>query len=501
MASQIVISHQPTWNVLEQLKGLPVPLYVVGGTVRDLLLFGKVRDVDALVRGDASEAAHLLASLLQGTCFQMHGEPITFRVVPGDLDLPHVDLLQMGSGDEPEEDALRGDLLRRDFTVNAMAARLTGLNQGVSTLDIVDPCRGRDDLSARLLRPVSRSALADDPVRMLRCFRLAAGLDFQIAPEALEQISRDHQLVTQSAPERIQEELMLLLDITPCSTHLELAQRTGLLYGIIPELQAMDGVPQDGYHHLDVLEHTLEAFRQLERMLRMADGEKVQIGEDLMRKSLAHLDKAVRPGITRRALLKLAVLLHDVGKPQAKTVEPEGRIRFIGHNLLGAEMAREVGRRLRLGKRPAEMLAKMVREHMRPGFLASESSPTERATNRFLNQAGDLAVEILLLELADRFAARGPAPRRLSMERHARFTRSLLATYWARQGQEGPPRLVDGHEIMARFNIRPGRLVGQLLAIVKEAQQEGRLRTKEEAISLLDEVFPSANEHVEDAGG
>ena len=412
--------------------------------------------------------------------------------------MPHVDLVQLEGGEEQRCQLVTKDLLRRDFTVNAMAGRLVRLEEGAVNLDLLDPCGGREDLQARLLRPVSDSALADDPVRMLRCFRLAAGLNFRIAPEALEAIRRDCCLISESAPERTREELLLLLDVTPCLGQLELALETGLLYEIIPELRTMEGVAQNGYHHLEILEHTLETLEHLEGMLRDEDGGgKALVDAELMQRARELLATHVHPGITRRALLKLAVLLHDVGKPGTRTTEADGRTRFIGHNLLGAEIAREVGRRLRLGKRPTEMIAKMVREHLRPGLLDSQPSATDRAINRFFNQMGDLTEEVLLLELADRMATRGPLAKRAPAEKHARFIESLLSTHWARTGEDRPPRLVDGHEVMARFNIPPGPLVGRLLNIVNEAQEEEKIATKEEAFALLDEVLPSLAENSE----
>jgi putative nucleotidyltransferase with HDIG domain len=498
MAVQISISHFPTWRVLGEVKRLPLSIYLVGGAVRDLLLYGQVQDVDTLVLGDAWEAARLLASQLGGTCFQMHDDPVTLRVVMSEADLPHVDLVQIKCESEEPEKALVKDLLRRDFTVNAMAAELLQIEDGAVSLELLDPCQGCKDLSARILRTVSENALSEDPIRMLRCFRLAASLKFEIAPKALETIRESSQLIKEAAPERVREELLLLLDITPCLLQLKLALETGLICQVIPEITALKGTEQNGYHHLDVYEHTLETLRQLEEMLSAeGSGGRDWISEELMRQARFHLAQEIQPGITRRALLKMSALLHDIGKPQARTVDSSGRVRFIGHNLLGAEVAREIGRRLRLGKRPTEMLAKMVREHMRPGLLATEGSPSERAVNRFLNQMADLTVEVLLLELADRLAARGPAPRRISLEKHARFSESLLHTHLARLGETGPPRLLDGKEVMAHFKIRPGPLVGHLLALVAEAQQEGKIATKEEALSMLEGAFTPASDGLE----
>jgi len=499
---RVPVADEPTLTVLKEVQRLPFPAFLVGGTVRDLLIRGLVQDVDVVVRGSAAEAARILASRLQGTCFQMHPDPLTFRTVADNSALPHVDLLELKGGDEPSEDLVARDLSRRDFTINAMAAKLLSLTPDQAGLQLLDPCGGSKDLAAGIVRPVSDTALSDDPVRMLRCFRLAAELGFEIAPEALQAVARHHARIHDCASERIRDELLLLLDVTPCLHYLELALRAGLLHEIIPELAAMRGVRQDGYHHLDVHDHTIEALRQLEQLLADSQSEAgCLIGRDLMAKARAHLADAVQAGVTRKALLKLGALLHDIAKPQTRTVEADGRTRFIGHNSLGAEAAREVGRRLRLGRRATEMLAKMVREHMRPGVLASELSPTERAINRFLSQMADLAVEVLLLELSDRLASRGPATRRVSVEKHAQFTESLLATYFQRLGQSGPPRLLDGNEVMARFRIRPGPLVGHLLAIVLEAQQEGRITTKEAALALLDRVFPSVGDeppgHVE----
>lgn len=479
MEVEVAIADQRTHQALTEIAALPkeFSLYLVGGSVRDLLLKGSLQDVDLVTDGDPWAAARLLASRWRGTAFEMHPEPLTLRVTPKEADLPQIDLLRPSG-------SLEDDLRRRDFTVNAMAAKLLQLKERKLTLELMDPCGGAKDLSQRIIRPVSESAFLDDPVRMLRCFRLACSLEFKIAPEAISALQRNRQFLTRSAPERIRDELLSLLGCTPCFPWLEKCLEAGLPQEIIPELRQMEGVQQDGYHHLDVYQHTLETVRQLEEILLTEDG---WIREDLKQRAWRHLQEQVVPGISRLSLLKLAALLHDVAKPQTKTVEPDGRTHFIGHNLLGAEVAREVGWRLRLGKRSTETLAKMVREHLRPGLLASEPTATPRATNRFLSQMGDLAVEVLLLELADRLATRGPATAKTPLEKHVQFTNSLLAAYY-QAPKETPPPLLDGHEVMARYSLSPGPVVGKLLALAKEAQEEGQISTKEEALAFLDEA-------------
>ena len=380
---------------------------------------------------------------------------------------------------------LEEDLARRDCTVNAMALRLLEGPAGL-TGELHDPLGGKQDLESRLLRMTSEQALLDDPLRVLRVFRLSAQLAFTVEPQTQTAIERHASIVRQGAPERVQEELLLLLDTTPCHQALQPCAATGVLLHVLPELAALRGVGQDGYHHLDAFDHTLEVVKALDALLL---GERRLVEPELLAQAQAALARPYLAGCTDLALLKLAGLFHDLGKPVTRSLNETGT-HFYRHNVVGEEMAAAIAQRLRFSREAHRRLALLVREHLRPGFLADLHPPSQRARNRFFRRLAEDAVAALLLGLADRMAARGPAATKQWLLRQAHATNELLAEYFRRLRQPEQKPVLDGHQIMARYHLQPGRLVGKARALLRRAQEEGAVQTREQAQALLDEKMP-----------
>jgi hypothetical protein len=181
----------------------------------------------------------------------------------------------------------------------------------------------------------------------------------------------------------------------------------------------------------------------------------------------------------------LAGLLHDVGKPARRTVEPDGEIWFHGHEQTGAELVEGITQRLRLSNREAGMIRHLVLHHLRPGFLSREPQLTRRAVYRFFKDLGDHGPGCLLTWWADRMATRGSKSRLDQLDQQRERLEELLNAYFFKADEVvKPPRLLDGHQLMRRFQLPPGPLIGTLLAAIEEAQAEGRIRTVEEALAV-----------------
>jgi poly(A) polymerase len=207
----------------------------------------------------------------------------------------------------------------------------------------------------------------------------------------------------------------------------------------------------------------------------------------------AYLSEQMSEGRSRRALLKMAALLHDVAKPQTKTVDAHGRIRFLGHADEGARVAAAIMRRLRFSSREVAYVATLVREHLRPVQLAAVGSvPSLRALYRFQRDAGDALEGVLLLSLADAAAARGERMTRDGWARQAAYMNSLLVRLQGEEGIVRAPRLVTGRDIMAEFGLEEGPRIGYLLEAVREAQATAQVRDRSGALAyvraLLDET-------------
>ena len=464
-------------EALSYLRSAAGDAYLVGGAVRDLLLGRTPRDLDVLVTGDVPGLAQLMEKASRCKAIVLGRGPAVVRLVwAGGAQI--LDLLELAG-------TLEQDLARRDCTVNAMALRLSAAPSGL-TGELHDPLGGMADLRARRLRMTSEQALVEDPVRVLRVFRLAAQLGFRLEGATVAAIERHAATVVHAAPERVQEELLLLLDSNPCYEPLCACAQTGVLLNVIPELAALKEVRQDGFHHLDAFDHSLETVRAAEDLLL---GEAPPLEPQSLAQARAALQRPYLAGASDAALLKLAALLHDIGKPPTVTADERGT-HFYRHNVVGEQMASEVARRLRFSREAERRLALLVREHLRPGSLADLQPRSERAVNRFFRRLGQEAVPALLLGVADRMAARGPAATADWLLRQVEFANAALAEYFRRAQAPHNPPLLDGHQVMARYHLQPGRLVGRALALLRRAQEEGRLHTREEAEAFLDEQMP-----------
>ncbi|HYP47025.1 MAG TPA: hypothetical protein VEQ61_00155, partial [Thermoleophilaceae bacterium] len=294
--------------------------WIVGGTLRDELLGRPLRDVDLALASDPEPAARALATAIGGPVFALSEAFGAWRVIDRRAGVVY-DLSPL------QGETIEQDLARRDFTVNAMARPLAGG-------ELLDPLGGRRDLEARTLRVLGARAYEDDPLRPLRLARLAAELGF--APDAeTEELTRAAAArVTDASPERVFVELRRLVVSDGALSGLGLAQRTGLLAAVLPELDDLQGVEQSHFHHLDVYGHTLEVLAQqieLEGRLDELFGGHARAVESVM-------DEPLGDELTRGQALRFAALLHDVGKLATRGERPEGRVTFIGNDRVGEEM-------------------------------------------------------------------------------------------------------------------------------------------------------------------
>ena len=449
--------------------------YLVGGTIRDLVLGqGRSRhDLDLALPRNALSHARGLADRLGGHLVILKEERGAARVlVEGDGERYQLDLADFrGEG-------LEADLRGRDFTVNALAVSLSELVER-GEAPIIDPLGGMSDLEGRRLRLCSETALRDDPVRSLRGVRFALALALEIPPGLVKVLSGAKPWLGDVAAERLRDELLRLLELSRGSRGLRELDGLGLLEALLPEVGPMRRCLQGLPHRFDVLEHSLRAVEALEVAL---DGlGHLFAGPEALRAGLA---ESPEPGILHAALLKLATFLHDVAKPATRS-EDEDRIRFIGHDRLGAEMTRAIGQRLRLTGASVQLLERLVRHHLRPMHLAQVAEITPRALYRFFRDLGDATPDLILLVLADTAATVGVDPATAMTGATGRLLRELLNGWRAAHEEARVPPLLNGRDIMEAFALSPGPLVGQLLARAREAQALGLVRTKAEALESL----------------
>lgn len=439
-------------------------LALVGGPVRDAVLGRSSADLDftTSARPDDTEAI-LRGWTREGAIWDMGRD---FGTLGGVRDGVKVEITTYRTESydptsrKPQVeygDTLEGDLSRRDFTVNAMAVRLP-------TLELVDPFDGLGDLARTLLRtPVAPAqSFSDDPLRMMRAVRFVSQLGFRIEDATADAIEQLAERITIVSAERVREELVKLMLGAHPRGGLELLTELGLAAHVLPELPALRLEVDEHHHHKDVYQHTLTVLDQAIDLESPAGSGGPSERPDLV--------------------LRLAALMHDVGKPATRRFEGGGVVTFRFHETVGAKMTSKRMRTLTFDKDTTKKVARLVELHLRfHGYV--ESPWTDSAVRRYVTDAGDLLPQLHRLTRAD------------VTTRNRRKARSLALAYdelearidhLATQEEIGKIRPdLDGNRIMQILDLPPGRVVGEAYQHLLELRMEHGPLSEERAIEEL----------------
>jgi tRNA nucleotidyltransferase/poly(A) polymerase len=486
--------------LLDQIRpALPenLPIYLVGGAVRDALLNRSTHDLDFVLDGDGNQIARRVANALHAPFFPLDEERGTGRVV---LPRPDTDLARSGDRYFLDFATFRGpdlesDLRARDFTINAMAVDVRAPDK------LLDPLGGAADLLAKRLRACSSTSLQDDPLRVLRAVRMATTFSLQITPETSQLIRQAGDGLDHISPERIRDELLRILGGKQVTSALRALDLLGILSRVFPELPVLKAVTQSPPHVDDVWNHTLQTIQNLEKVLGLIgvlehnpdSAANLMVGLVVLRLGRyrqqihTHLQNPIIPDRPWQALLFLAALYHDTGKPDTREVDEDGRIRFFEHEQVGADLITLRANAFHLSNREISRLKSIVRHHMRPHLLAQTGkAPTRRAVYRFFRDTREAGVDICLLALADVLATYGTTLPQDTWNHYLDIIRELLEAWWERTEERvSPPSLINGHDLIATFKLSPGPQIGQLLEMVREAQADGQIENRNQALTWI----------------
>ncbi len=420
-------------------------IYLVGGTIRDILMGIEPQDYDFSVSGSGIEFARLVSRGIKGALVVLDEEEDEARVVKDDMVYDFIGLDARG---------VTADLERRDFTINAMAVDL-------NTLEFLDPNEGMRDLKKRIIRPTTAQALVDDPLRILRGFRFALELGFKMQRDFFK-LAKNIPL-KETAAERIGYELMRIMSARGSFDMILKIDQLGIFRQIFPEaLKLIEDFDLWG-HSLktyDAVEHLVEQgfFRNLEP----------EFGEYFAKPD-------------RVALCKLAGLFHDVAKPDTFLIK-DGEVHFYGHDTMGARMVEKIARqRLRLSRQATEILKKLVKEHMRLHLLATNPDLTDRAIRRFFRHLEEDWFGAMIIAWADGYATGGKT-------RHLeRAFLRMIDLYREDRAKPKVERLVNGYDLIA-LGMKPGPLFKHILQELLDLQLEGKIVEKSEALKAAAEI-------------
>jgi putative nucleotidyltransferase with HDIG domain len=478
----------PFVPLLEKLRpflerqGLPV--YLVGGAVRDAVMGSKSKDLDFVVPRDAIPLAFRIGDAIGAPAYMLDEERDTGRII-----LPVINTMLDFA--RYRDSDLFADLRDRDFTINALAMPATARTREA----IIDPANGLADLDARLVRLARADALERDPVRALRAVRLAAVLGYDITPETRTAVRETAPRLLESSAERVRDELVKIIRAPRVGLAVEQMKDLELMEVVLPEVAALEMVPQSEPHYEPVLQHTtsvLHWLEQLENVLffdALPEDPALEAASTMLSPHLEalkqHLERGVNGGLNGWDVLRLAALFHDVGKEATITEDEEGQYRFLGHPEVGAEMAVSRFRSLRFSNDARIQVARIVREHMRPLLLANDQSanPSRRAAYRYFKATAENGLDVGLLALADHLATHNGAGDKQSWDDLLGLVLELFDYYFVRfEDAVKPPLLVNGRDLMEFLDLAPGPEIGRLLRLIEENQAAGEITTREEAL-------------------
>ncbi|GAB3150558.1 CCA tRNA nucleotidyltransferase [Microbacterium neimengense] len=436
-------------------------LAVVGGPVRDALLGRTTHDLDFTTDADPDEILRIVTPISTaqwdiGRAFgtigaRIRGEQVEITTYRADAYDGETRKPVVAFGD-----SLESDLVRRDFTVNAMALRVPGPQ-------LVDPHGGIEDLVAGVLRTPTdaRISFGDDPLRMLRAARFSSQLGFTVDADAVAAITELRETLGIVSPERIQSELVRLLQTDDPVRGLRLLVETGLINQFLPEVPALRLEVDEHHHHKDVYEHSLTVLRQA-----------------------IELERTRHPDAAPDVPLRLAALLHDIGKPATRRLEPGGAVTFHHHDVKGSRMARKRLRELRFDSATIDSVALLIELHLR-FFGYAEGAWTDAAVRRYVRDAGDELERLHILTRADVTTRnkRKAARLRLAYDDIERRIDELRA----QEELDAIRPELDGNEIQRILGISPGREVGEAYRFLLDLRlDEGVLGPEESERRLRD---------------
>jgi poly(A) polymerase len=448
---------------LDFLPDDPGGIYLVGGTVRDLLAGHPPSDIDLVVAGDMVHAAGRIAEKTGGSIINLGRKG--FKVTRVASPEATVDITPLG------HPSIESNLQQRDFTINAMA-------YNVKERRLVDCTGGRADMQRKIVRMVSPAAFENDPARLVRAYRLAASLHFSIAAGTEAAIARHRHLVRSVAGERVWAELGRILGVADSTPIIMRMAASRLLTAVFPELRPAIGCTQNRHHPFDVFDHSLRVYGTLETVLSDVGTRFPQLARIA---GNTHLSG-------RAAMLKYAALLHDVGKPATRQADNKGLVRFPGHAAKSAAIARGISRRLKLSNWQRHVSDAVIRHHIRPLFLylASENgSLGPKGTVRFFNRCGDLTLSIIVHAMAD-IMAKGQHMQARD-NGFIKFCDDLLDAYIDyKERQASVPPLISGNDLISVFGLSPSPRFKHILNLVNERRLSGELATRDQALKWIE---------------
>jgi poly(A) polymerase len=492
------VTNYPPQNLLDWFQDqnqAQLPIYLVGGAVRDQMMGIESRDFDFAVQNGAVELARKVADYFKAAFYVLDEERGTARVLLNEnserLTLDFANL---------RGENLEADLYHRDFTFNAIARKVS------SPQDLIDPLHGKADISSGIVRACSPAAFQDDPVRCLRAVRFSFQFNFKIETTTQANLQKAVSLLLQSSIERQRDELFNILSIKDLKAALQCLLELGIISQLLPELVPLVDLRQTAHHAHDAWLHTLAVVDYCNQLLDWIYDSNANLpGNRFLKTAMVQLapfqkflqDYFNDPDFYPRPLREIflfAALYHDVGKPSTRGDLADGA-QFIDHDSVGTRIAASRARELALSNREVDFIEGVIRNHMLIHPMVKQPNLDLReGAYRYYQAAGLAGVADCIFSLADLLST---YEERMDPDRwQAGIKMSVyLLDAWMNHYRDviQPPLLLDGDELKLKFTLDSGPLIGQLLAELEHAQVIGKVCSKQEAFEFiqarLDEII------------
>ena len=480
-------------------------VYLVGGAVRDSLLARPITDLDFTLPNHAINTARRVANHLKAAFYPLDISRDIGRVIVDGWDGKRwtLDFAAFQGQD------LEADLRNRDFTVNAIALSMRDLDT------LIDPLGGSKDLLNKNLHICSNHSFIDDPIRIPRAFRQASDLDLTFSSETKAGMHTAIPNLDSVSPDRLRDELFRIFEGGHPASVLRGLDVVGALKFMLPEVNELKSVAAAPPHNSDAFSHSLDTVQKLHQMLEILsihydlDSKpnwitgyiSVKLGRYRQQFDV-HLKTSLVAGRSLTGLLLLSALYHDVGKPAARTVDEAGNVHFYQHENIGAQSAYQRARILRLSRSECDRISCIVKNHMRPIFLAQAGEmPSRRSIYKFYQATGETGVDICLLSLADSLATYGTDLPQAKWIFLVDVARTLLEGWWEQPEEVvSPPILINGYDLLEEFQLKPGPLIGRILSLVREAQASGEIQSQSQALDFAHQYLQGAQNLENDTG-
>jgi tRNA nucleotidyltransferase/poly(A) polymerase len=453
-------SNKKDIEILKQIaSNFPLRLLAVGGFVRDFLLKREPKDIDFLVIADNKSVFDTFIAKVESD-YKLH------KVIPSGFDktIRLVSKNKCYDFTFTKEENLQSNLLNRDFTINAIAMDLKSEN-------IVNVTTGLKDLKNKTIKQVNNDIFTQDPVRILRMYRFKGELNFSIEEKTEKNAVNNLSLLKKPAGERIKEELFKIFAndsnkpfVEPLFNH--------LIFHLFPKFKTIIGIPQNGYHHLNVLDHIKSV---------------VSYTFDIPFLTNHFKNFSYRLTKEDKFALRLAAVFHDLGKGQTYKVNEKGLTTFHNHQYISADLFKEEVKFLNLSNTFKERVYFLIRRHMLfLNFMINGYS--EKSFRKFINLMREDTILLLLLVTADKLSAKGPLSKG-NMEKLIKVGNDFLEVYNKdKESILNLPKLISGKEVMEIMGISPSKTVGEILNTIAEKQLENKSFSRKDALLLLNSL-------------